>query len=316
MIICVDNCEQRSLFNALRIQKAFIVQTPITSTNFDDPSTEPQNLRLELLEHIATIQTLPTFNLLSHIITNFLSRKDNFNIQELAEVARDPVISAKLIGVANSAYYGNGEIKTVQAAIMRLGIDRSLSLINFCASNQAFDTRTCRSFESARYWYESIIFALTIKRVFMASTIITHYDAEEIYSIGLLKNIGLLLMVYCLPDKMNHIFLHESNKSVYQRQLDHFGFHHYEMGGHLLRAWALPDDFSIPVSQLCNPSFEGEHQIIVFMMRRCKELIKHNFDYENESMDKLLGLNEEKLMLIKSEFDADSEWMISLISMM
>lgn len=292
------------------------MQPSNTSADFDNQPAAQQNLRQELLERIATIQTLPTFNLLSHIITNFLSRKDSFNIQELAEVARDPVISAKLIGVANSAYYGNGAIKTVQAAIMRLGIDRTLSLISFCASNQAFDTRTCRSFESARYWYESIIFALTIKRIFMASTIITHYDAEEIYSIGLLKNIGLLLMVYCLPEKMNHIFLHEPNKSIYQRQLDYLGFHHYEMGGHLLRAWALPDDFSIPISQLCNETFEGEHQIIVFMMRRCKELIQHSFDYENDSIDKLLGLNEEKLTSIKNEFDADSEWMISLISMM
>ena len=68
-------------------------------------------------------------------------------------VEHDPGICAKLLGVANSAYFGLAEpVNDIREAVSRvLGVETVRSLVLAMALQRSFNSKKCREFDTTRF---------------------------------------------------------------------------------------------------------------------------------------------------------------------
>ncbi|HKJ87039.1 MAG TPA: HDOD domain-containing protein, partial [Gammaproteobacteria bacterium] len=118
----------------------------------------PVSPRQKILE----TQELPP---LPHVATELLSLLHASDDKELERlrflVEQDPGLTARVMGWANSAYFGTrGNVRTLNRAIFGiLGLRTVTSLILSIVLNRAFDTRACPAFELEDYWFRALLTA-------------------------------------------------------------------------------------------------------------------------------------------------------------
>ncbi len=76
-----------------------------------------------------------------------------------AVVDGDPAICAKLLGLANSAYFGLAEpVNTIGEAISRvLGVDTVRSLVLAMAIQCSFNSKGCPAFRTDQFWTQDFV---------------------------------------------------------------------------------------------------------------------------------------------------------------
>jgi HD-like signal output (HDOD) protein len=87
--------------------------------------------------------------------------------QIVAIVNEDPGICAKLIGLANSAYYGLAEpVDDIFDAVSRvIGVETVRSVVLAMAMQRALDRGRCKAFNAERFWRESLLTAQCAKKI-------------------------------------------------------------------------------------------------------------------------------------------------------
>jgi diguanylate cyclase (GGDEF)-like protein len=152
-------------------------------------------------------------------------------------LGRDPVLSAKLLSVANSSSFRRGSpVTTVRRAALALGTNAVTTLaLSFSLVSQ----RAARgSFDFAQYWRRALLNAVAARA--LAQQI--HIDPEEAFLAGLLQDIGMLALHAAVPEYVD--LIKESNKDhlrLERLERERFDAGHPEVGAWLAKEWGLPE---------------------------------------------------------------------------
>ena len=163
-----------------------------------------------------------------------------------AVVEGDPGICAKLLGLANSAYFGLAEpVNAIGEAISRvLGVDTVRSLVLAMAIQQSFDSKGCPSFNTERFWVQSLLSAECCKKIAFADEGADDAVRDLAYSAGLCHNLGLMALVHMEPRRANSVLAkhgkEEKPDTLSSLFLDEFATDHKIMTAELARVWSLP----------------------------------------------------------------------------
>jgi len=165
-------------------------------------------------------------------------------IDKLAEVlSLSPGVVARLLGLANSAYFGQPEqINELRTAIVHvLGLDLVKSLALGIVLNVHLDTQKCRSFNSEYFWMRSLFTAVAGQKIAVLNPV-QRFPASTIYTSGLLLNIGILVAAYLFPEELNGILLRcqKERVSVGDEIRLYFEQSQFQIGHALLQKWHLP----------------------------------------------------------------------------
>ena len=153
-------------------------------------------------------------------------------------VEQDPVLLAKLIGLANSAYYGRRKISSAQRAIIDiLGLKTAKNIALGVVLSGIFDTRQCPNFKVEDFWLNSLLSA-RLAREF--AVYITDIELDEAYLCAMLYEIGQMALAFLYPDVINQILAEEQTQKI-ARELEIFGRNHYSISAELLEKWNLPE---------------------------------------------------------------------------
>ena len=163
-----------------------------------------------------------------------------------AVVQGDPGICAKLLGLANSAYFGLSEpVNDIREAITRvLGVDTVRSLVLAMAIQQSFDTGKCPAFDVRRYWMQSLSTAECCKKLVAEDRLASDASRELAYTAGLCHNLGLMALAFMQPTITQSVLQAHQNHwqsgglrdlFIAELQTDH-----KMMTAELARAWSLP----------------------------------------------------------------------------
>lgn len=164
-----------------------------------------------------------------------------------AVVEGDPGICAKLLGLANSAYFGLPEpVNNIGEAISRvLGVDTVRSLVLAMAIQQSFNSKGCPTFSTRRFWMQSLLAAECAKKIAAADAAADETVRDLAYSAGLCHNLGLMALVHMEPGRTNTVLRkhkeHEQSDSLSSFFLDEFATDHMIITAELARVWQLPD---------------------------------------------------------------------------
>lgn len=175
-----------------------------------------------------------------------LAADPDVEVEDLAQVIeRDPPLTARLIGIANSAFYAPRQpVTTVKSAIVNvLGLNMVRNVAFGMALTGGLDTRACPRFDLTQYWVMALGTADMASGLARASSLPGGVDPDATYLTGLLHNLGELLLVHLWPTEMNEALgrlEHEPDTPLVDQELELLGIDHWSAGAFLARHWQLP----------------------------------------------------------------------------
>ncbi|MBT4484365.1 MAG: HDOD domain-containing protein [Candidatus Latescibacteria bacterium] len=163
-------------------------------------------------------------------------------------IEKDPPLSARLLKIANSAYYGfQRNISSIQEAIVGIGFNLVKEL--------ALSQKVCELFQKNGHfegysrtalWEHSIAVAICCKLTYMREF---REPGENVYTAGLLHNIGIIVEDQFLQNKFKDILLlsikDKCNLSFSEKDI--LGFDHADIGRAISDNWNFPDELSVAI---------------------------------------------------------------------
>ncbi|MDA3861947.1 MAG: response regulator [Melioribacteraceae bacterium] len=169
--------------------------------------------------------------------------KESFSLQRVVEIINnDPIMSAKILQVVNSAFFGIAQnITNIEQAVNLIGTYTIKSLIIYVQVFKSFEGNKYVEQLLTNIWEHSLAVAKNAKKI--ATTLgINKKDVEAAYMAGLLHDIGKILI---LSSAIYHKDIFEemdSNGLTYNdAEQEVLGTSHSDVGGYLLRLWGLPE---------------------------------------------------------------------------
>ena len=166
-------------------------------------------------------------------------KDENASTRDLADVlVKDPALTAKLLRIVNSPYYGAGrEITTVTQAAMTLGT-RAISALALSSSIYDLSGQWQVSVDRQRFWRHSLEVAMAARMIARESG---YAYPEEAFICGLLHDIGILILEKSFPEKFQRIWKQaEAGESICELEERIWGTNHARIGQFLLEQWGLP----------------------------------------------------------------------------
>ena len=198
---------------------------------------DKDQLRLQV-EKVSNLPTLPG---IVTRIAEMVDSPETTGRQLGREIAKDQVISAKVLKLVNSGFYGFSEpISTIQHAVTLLGFNTVKSLV---LSSTVLDLMKD---SLPGLWEHSLSCART------CSIIAGHIELdeqEEISTAGLLHDLGKVILRQTMEREFRRIanYVDRADMLFYQAEEKVLGVNHGEMGGWLLEKWALPPKLVEPI---------------------------------------------------------------------
>ena len=117
---------------------------------------------------------------------------DGIDRNHLADIIdRCPSLSAKLVGLANSAYFGRASpIKGLSDAIFVIGFRTVRSLSVATALQAPFENNRCPAFKTGRFWLHAVLTAHVARELAKNAASDLALNPEEAYLAGLLHGMG------------------------------------------------------------------------------------------------------------------------------
>lgn len=154
-------------------------------------------------------------------------------------VERDSAITAKILRVANSSYYGLNQVPSVARAISMLGMNTIRSLVVGVAYQQVISGRQqATQFSKLEFWRHSLGVG-TAARIIAKMRLPS--KAEELYVAGLMHDVGLLAMERFHPVELDKSVSYavEQGLKLHEAENIMFGFDHARLGLLLAEKWGL-----------------------------------------------------------------------------
>jgi len=166
-------------------------------------------------------------------------------------VASDPPLAARMLGVANSAFFAlPRQVYDVRTAIINvLGLDLARNLALSMAVNDCFDVRRCRELDLRRYWTMALVSAQLAGNAGNARPG-AGVPAGAVELCALLRDLGLLALAHVAPGETAQALRSTSRAVALGPALRQaLGIDHRQALELLVGRWKLP----LLVAETCGP---------------------------------------------------------------
>lgn len=195
-----------------------------------------------VLERIRNIDDLPT---LPSVALEVLSQahQADVTIQSIAEsIHRDPPLAAKVLRMANSAFYRRGDrkIETLHHAIIFLGLAEIINITTSLSVFSALKSRKAQEVSIRESFWDHSVGTGLIARYIDKKLGMRSMGRE--FVAGLLHDVGKII----LDQYFHQEFIAAYNMSIdkdrpmYETEMDLIGTNHMEVGYYIAQKWNLP----------------------------------------------------------------------------
>jgi putative nucleotidyltransferase with HDIG domain len=248
---------------------------------------------------ISQIESLPS---LPAIYTEILSemQSDDPSIQKVgAIIARDVSMTAKILQVVNSVFFGlPRKIGTPKQAVMLLGLENIKALV--------LSVKIFSEFSQKKYsWFNmDAVFSHSISVSALAKAIVKYEKLEQDlinYSLmaGLLHDLGKLIFATNFKDTYRQVLtrLQNSESPLYDLEYEAFGTSHAEIGAYLMGLWNLDNPIIEAIAFHHCPAKSASTEMGLLAAVHLANALDHqeelparqegNLRYDNEYIDRL-----------------------------
>jgi len=157
------------------------------------------------------------------------------------EIAKDQAISAQVLHLVNSSFYGFSEqVSSIKHAVVLLGLNAIRTV-----AGTSWVSGLMKDFSMGFHHHSQAV----ARSAFILSRSLGIGEPEEVGSIGLLHDIGKVVLSKFLPDEFARVcaLVDERHICFYEAELEVLGLTHAALGASLLEKWNLPSCTVIPV---------------------------------------------------------------------
>jgi len=177
-----------------------------------------------------------------------LIEQPDSSMDDFAEIlSADPDLCARLLSIANSAFYSfPTRIDSVSKAVRTIGLRQIRELVLATTVMKMFNKMPLGMVNMTSFWEHSV--GVGVLAVAIAKET-GQPQSERYYVAGLLHDIGRLILFLKLPGLMRDLLLQREvqEKLLFLLETDELGYSHAEIGGRLLENWRVPQSISEPV---------------------------------------------------------------------
>jgi len=209
----------------------------------------------ELIEQSPQISSLPTI----FYRINEAVEDPECSFVEIGEIiSGDPSLAARLLRIVNSLFFGfPSEIETISHAVTIVGMAQLQDLALATTVVNQFKGISKELISMEKFWLHSVATGL-------AARIIAVYrrepNADRFYLMGMLHDLGRLVLFLNLPEKMEKVFEHhEKGGLLHDSENEVIGADHAAVAGMLLKVWELPEMLQEAVAQHHAPNLSSQY---------------------------------------------------------
>jgi len=238
---------------------------------------ERNELKARIYSRIDELPTLPV------VIPRLLSLMDDpkTGTREITEaISHDTALTAKILKVANSAYYGfSQEISRLDRAVALLGFNMVKSLALSVGVIKAMPkAKDAGLFSREGLWIHNLAVGTAVKMV--AERLGKGEEAERLFVVGLLHDIGKVVLDLFFSDDFARALeqvLERVNDGggtqLYEMERKNIGLDHGEVGGILLERWKFPGMIRMPIAFHHQDVLPGDIDLVDFSMLKISDAL-------------------------------------------
>jgi putative nucleotidyltransferase with HDIG domain len=286
---------------------------------------EAQEKKIRLL--VGRIQNLPTPPIVFSQITRVINDPDTSAYDIAKIIAEDPALTAKILKLTNSSFYGIPRtITNVKQAIVILGMEAVKSLVISASVFEMFAGKKSIDVEYlSEFWKHSLKAALMARIICRVTEFPSILEAEISFSAGLLHDIGKLVIMSHLPDDhriIKDMLNKDGDFTAFEVETTVLQFNHADLGSFLASKWNLPESlcaaikFHHDIEAVCAQPEAALIHLADYLAHHSSPddvEVEHKKTLFNEAVWKLLGLKptqlEKLLGLLNDEFSRAETFM-------
>jgi len=212
----------------------------------------------ELVQSCSNIFTLPEVYLrVRDVVDNPESTMD-----DLANALKiDPAISARLLKIVNSPFYGlPKQIDGISRAVNLIGMQSINDLVAATTLGRTFTGMTADLMDLPAFWRKSVLCALLAGKIAKVCGI---ENSERFFIEGLLRDIGHLVLYQTIPQRAQSALVEAGylGTSLAEVEQSSIGCDFTEVGAELIRFWGMPNQIEEAIRHQRNPSEAGEFKL-------------------------------------------------------
>ena len=249
-----------------RVTQAFALSTLLSDARLNELATR--------------LKTLPTVSTVYREVLSELDSPDASAARVAAVIERDLSMTAKLLQLANSTFFGSAEhVSTCRHAVELLGLDTVRGLI---LSMEVF----FRFERDGQCWYDVDALTRHSARVSRcAHAIARDHGASpqmlsEVATAGMLHDVGKLVLADALGTEYTTALRERfgGNLAIWQIEQEAFGASHAEVGAYLLGLWGLPATVIAATAWHHRPSESGTREFSAITAVHAADVIAHRIE--------------------------------------
>ncbi len=203
----------------------------------------------ELARAVAQIKALPAMpGLFSRVLQELKSQ--DASMQQIGEIiARDVGMSAKVLQLVNSSFFGlSRKVESPAHAVAMLGMEMVKAIVLMTQSFAQTNMPRAKGFSMGRLWEHSLLSAQCAMAIARKSCP-DKKTVDEAFMSAMLHDVGKLILVTNQPEMFESIMALMTKERIPMLEAERRILHatHGELGGYLLGLWG----FSEPVIEAC-----------------------------------------------------------------
>ncbi|MCU0563630.1 MAG: response regulator [Desulfobacterales bacterium] len=209
-----------------------------------------------LLPRLESLPSLPS--LYTEILTEIQAPNSSFRkVGDL--VARDLGMTAKILQLVNSAFFGLARrVASPQDAVSLLGYDTVRALVLSAKIFSQVDLSRIPGLWLDALWQHSFSTSLFARAIGVGEKL-PRKAQDEAFTAGILHDLGQLILAQNFPDAYAEAIMlsGRSGRPLWEIETERFGASHAELGAYLLGLWGIGEDVVGAVAQHHQPPPAG-----------------------------------------------------------
>lgn len=257
---------------------------PFVTTNMSLPTSPPAPGRValddqEIRRRINACPKLASLQVNNQALSALVKSEQSLTSQIAEIIRRDPSLSARLLRMVNSVYFGLGaRVNNIEEAVFFLGLRqiRELSVATPVIEElERLQGGVTAPLPWKDLWAHSIACAILTREILRATPLSIDDDTD--YLVGLLHNVGKVVMAYAFPDELVQIagtsLRTPADVCRLERQL--IGWDHAQIGAHYLQKHQVCEEITMAVRYHCEPDRAPRHRLFAAAVQVADHLVRH-----------------------------------------
>ncbi len=195
-------------------------------------------------------------------LAGLVNSEHSYTAQIAETIRRDPSLTARLLRMVNSVYFGlSAKVNNIEEAVLYLGLRqiRELSMATPVIEDMERMSSSSLRLPWRELWQHSIGTAIMTRKILGTTSLMIDDDTD--YIIGLLHNVGKVVMAMAWPDVFKQLVNkpHASPEAVCVAECMAIGWDHAQVGGYYLERHQLAPEIVQAVLHHAHPRDAGEY---------------------------------------------------------